>query len=564
MYKFSILVLGLAATLFSACGGGGAAITKHVPENAMAVGTFDMGILLKKANFERFSQTPEYKKALERAREPHRKYLSNPAETGIDVAATGAFYLQVTDEMGTKVNAVLILPMKDEAKFNQFFQAINDNKDFTEPVEKKGYKFSTPNSKVDELFMAWDKKIFIMGYVGGVVPSPEKELIIDRIFKPEGKSINDNADFARHAKVKKDIMFWASTDAYFKQLLAGETGPTVKMGLGFFGLQEADLTGNSITAYHDFQNGKWEGTADFTFSKGLKTQFGGIFKDKPSQTYEKYLPSDKLFAVLSTAVDLNQLYQVLEKRRLHTRIDANLENLKLTSKDLFNSLSGEGCIGIYPRASTETANNDSPTVPRPNPEDEQADSKDNNINPEDDNAEQILELYQTPARPEFNFVFVSGVKDVSPLNKILAMPEIALLVKKQGDIYAFNNPQNEGEKLYFFLSDKLLVASNMEEPALQAAKGGYANANLPASVAAQMNKGWASFYVNLATFYQQMAANNTNGLPENAFNETFGKEITDYSGFAQGTKATLGIELKSKDKNYLERSIELLIEASNK
>lgn len=550
MYKFSIVLLGLAATLFSACGGGGSAITKHIPENAMAVGTFDMGALFKKANFERFSQTPEYKKATERAKEQQRKYLLNPAETGVDVAGTGAFYVQVADETGTQINTALILPIKDEGKFNQFFEVLNENKDFTAPVEKKGYKFSTPSSKADELFMAWDKKIFVVGYVGGVLPSPEKELIIDRIFKPEGKSINDNADFARHAKLKKDVMFWASTDAYFKQLLAGETGPTVKMGLGFFGLQEADLTGNSITAYHDFQNGKWEGTADFTFSAGLKKQFGDIFKDKPSQTYEKYLPSSGLFAVSSIAIDLNQLYQALEKRRLHTRIDANLVNLNLTSKELFNALSGEGCIGVYPKPQTNAVSNDIQSVPNPTPG--------------DDNAEEILELYQRPARPDVDFVFVSGVKDIAAFNKILAMPEIAMLVKKQGDIYAFNNPKDPKENLFFFLSDKLLVASNIQEPALQAAKGGYTNNNLPASIPAQMAKGWASFYVDLANFYQQMSANNPDRIAENPFNEMFSKEIADYSGFAQGTKATLGVELKSKDKNFLERTIELLIAASNK
>ena len=551
MYKFSVLLLGLAATLFSACGGGaGAALTKHVPENALAVGTFDMGALLKKANFERFSQTPEYKKAIEKAKEPQRKYLSNPAETGFDIAGTGVFYVQITDDMGTQINSVLLLPIKDGAKFDQFFQTINANNDFTAPVEKKGYKFSTPSSKADELFMAWDKKMFVMGYVGGVIANPEKDLIIDRIFKPEGKNINDNADFARHAKLKKDIMFWASTDAFVKELLAGETGPTVKMGLGFFGLQEADLIGNSITAYHDFQNGKWEATADFTFSKGLKTQFGGIFKDKPSQTYEKYLPSNGLVAIGSTALDLTQLYQILEKRRLHTRIDANLENLKLTSKDLFNALSGEGCVGIYPQAPKETASDDVENAPKPVPE--------------LDNSEEVVNYYRNPTRPSINFVFVSGVKDISPFNKILAMPEIAMIVKKQGDIYTFSNPQNAGKNLYFFLSDKLLVASNTEEPALQAAKGGYANNNMPASVAAQMNKGWASFYVDLAAFYQQMSANNLDRSPENAAVLALSQEITDYSGFAQGSKAVLGVELKSKDKNFLERYIELLITLGSK
>ncbi len=550
MYKFSVLSLGLAATLFASCGGGGKDLTKHVPENAVAVGTFDMGALLKKANFERFSQTPEYKKAVEKAKEPHRKYLLNPSETGFDMAGTGVFYTQVTDDIGTQINTALLFPIKDGAKFDQFFQTINANKDFTEPVEKKGYKFSTPSSKVDELFMAWDKKMFVVGYVGGVVPSPEKELIIERIFKPEGKSINNNPDFAKQAKLKKDIMFWASTDSYFKQLLAGETGPTVKMGLGFFGVQEADLTGNSLAAYHDFQNGKWEGTTNFTFSAGLKSQFGGIFKDKPSQTFEKYLPAEKLAVSLSAALDLSQLYQALAKRRLQSRLDAVLTNFDFTSKELFNALSGEGCVAVYPKLANKE-NNLTDNVPNP---DAKLESK-----------EQIENFnYSHQPNVDFDVIFVSGVKDVAIFNKLLSKPEIAMLVKKQADIYVFNNPQEGGKNAYIYLSDKLILISTTEAPAVQAAKGGYSN-SLPAAIPAQMKKGWASFYVDMAVLSQFTADNQTDAnLSMDAAQKALFNEIVDYSGFAQGSQAVIGVELKSKDKNFLERYIELLIAAANK
>ncbi len=554
MYKFSILTLSLAAvSLFSACGGGGSDLTQRVPETAVAVATFDMGALLKKANFARFSQTPEYKKMAEKAKEPHRAYLLNPAETGINLDGSVVFFTQFTEaENGT--NAALILSVKDEAKIAKWFEtSLNAEKTFGSLVDKKGYKMAKLNEAVGEAYVAWDKKIIVFGLINALNQDPAKELLIDKIFKPEGKNINNNPDFAQHAKLKKDAMIWASTDAYFKTLLEGENGATIKMGLGFFSLQEADLTGNSITAYHDFQNGKFESVADFNFSKGLKTQFGDIFKDKPAQTYEKYLPAEKLVGTASIALDLNKLYEALAKRRLNSRIDNDptLQQLGLNSKNLFNALDGEGCFGFYAGASPKTAND----------ENLNADNNDENTSPDDE--PNFDEMYSRSVTPDFDAVFVSGVKDIAPFNKILALPEMAMVLKKQGDIYLFNNPQ-EGEKdIYIYLSDKILLVSTMEAAALQAAKGGYAANGASAAVGKSMAQGWASFYINFDVWYQAMLENTPNS-PQAQMLKTFNGQITNYVGNVQAAKAVATIELKDKSKNFMESYIELLLAAQAK
>ena len=290
MYNFSFFCAA-ALLLLSACGGSSSDLTKRIPENSVAVGTFNTAALFKKSNFERFRQTEQYKKAMGNTPEVARKYLLDPTETGFDLGATIAFYVQVLSAATGDINVVTMLPIKDVAKVDIFFETINAKKNFSTPTDKKGYKLSMNTKDGDDVFVAWDKKVFAIGFIKGLKNNPEKELYLDKIFKPEGKNINNNADFAKHFKQNKDVMIWASTDDFFKELLASEEGVAIKMGLGFFGLKETALQGNSITAFHDFQNGKMESVADFTFSKELKDEFGSIFKDKSSQSFEKYLPA---------------------------------------------------------------------------------------------------------------------------------------------------------------------------------------------------------------------------------------------------------------------------------
>lgn len=509
----------LALSLAS-CGKGVADVSKHIPEDATMVAVFNVGQGMKKADFETLKQMPEYKNGLAEAPAELKPYLETPAETGFDMEGKWMAFVQTAPKDVNSILFAMLIPIKDAAKFDAFIKKVNEKSPDKKPVDKKDYQFV---QFPDGGFVAWNKKLFVGGAITDRNPSEqtisaENEARIAAIFNPAGKSIADNASFQQQNKANHDVMVWLSSNPLVKALLDGQDGATTKMALGMFGLTEKALNDNTLAGFVTFETGKIESGAEMTFNDELKKEFGGIFNDKMSKDFSKFIPNDvAMYYTLSLNAD--DLYKALSKRMLTNTIDNILTEgaAGFNSAAMFAAISGEAVVGV---AFPTTAAADAPDAMTP------------------------------------HVTAVMGVRDRASADKVLAfIGKTSGQMERQGDMFTINMVGSE-MPIKGVLTNDILLITNAPNVAENALKGGMGAQALKGDWVQKIQDGWTGMYID----YAAMAKSPMFAEDRLTNSSTWISEFVTAVGVGKGGKATQTVTTKTTDKNSLRRMIEITAE----
>jgi hypothetical protein len=515
------LILTLLSGLmfgFQSCGKGGAAgaagdLTNRIPATATMVFTCDVGQLLTKADFEKIKSSALYKKVVSRAPEATRELMADPALIGLDLKGKWAGFVEINDINEDDVFAAFMMPIADKAKWEGLTKRAEE-KNTKKAVQKTGYKVVILE---DDAYLAWDEKlaVFGVGKRSGDDMSASAQQQLDKVFKPAGANIQSNASFKKQNAEKRDILFWASTDEMFKKMLSGPDAGQIKMASGMLGLTDAAFVGNSLTAYHDFQNGKIESAISYEFSPELREKFGKVFNEGQKGDYAKYLPAQDLSVLMGASINLEELHKVLEAMNMSRRFDSQLADLNLSSKEVLGALKGEGLIGIY-------------------------------FNIENN---------------EPDFIFVAGVNDKTNVAKLLEVSSTLRMAEIKGDRFEAGLGFN---KAYGYIGSDVFAFSNKVELVDKIASGGFGADATKADAVKTIQSGWAGLAIVGFQFMQQATGDligyDADQAAKDKVTAIFTNEITSVVAVAKANKATNTVSLKTSNKNALARWFELLEE----
>lgn len=513
---FAASVLSVAAFSFSGCGkkGGAAAndISAHIPSNASAVFMLNAGQLMQKMDYAAVKQLEIFKKALADAPEQLKPILEDPNASGLDMSKKWMGFADIEQKEATTDMVVFMAPIKDAAKFEALVKQIAE-KNGGKIEDKAGIKqISTDPKSV----LAWNGTMMLVVGIAEDAPAADKDTKIANFFKPAANSVSQNADFAKRNGENKDLALWVNAEPIVKAMLASAEGAQIKTGLGAAGLTEADLMQNTFTAYQDFQNGKAEAGIEYTFSAGLKKQYGAWFKEKPSQDFSKFLPAQNSIVALSAAIDLKAIHASLAKFGVTTMADMQLAMAGVTTEQIAAAIGGEGAVSIH----FDAANTAMP----------------------------------------FGVSFVSTIADKAGFDKLVAIARGAIPTSGK-----FSIPTPAGVTLSGFIDDKTFAVGTVAGYGDKVAGGGYSGAE--SFSLKNLQTGWLGYDVNMDAL-AKAAESNPDLLSK--FTGSTGGGVNPFAGLKEyshafgyvGTKdAKNDVTFKNSSKNALYLSIELINKA---
>ncbi len=460
---YSFLLLAAFCMGAISCGKGGSAesakndLTSRIPASAMAAMVIDVGKIYPKLNFDALKKSEGYQRFVKKASDNEgengatfKAVLEDPSLSGFDLKGKMVGYWEAENIMEGEFVFLFMVPLSDSKKWEDFAGKMGNRSEKIEIISKPDYKHLPVKG---DGFIGWNNEVLVV--LSGKYPistengelRPEYLAKVMDAFKPKGEKLLQNATFKKYVDSGKDMIAWMSTDLIFERILKGSDGDNFKGLLGMLGIPEKALKGNSIGAYHDFQNGKIESAINYEFSKELREKFGKVFRDKPTKDYSKYLPAADLMAVYSAALDLNETYKVLSSMRLTKRFDYKLEEMGTNSEAVLGALSGEGMIGAYrAKGSTET-----------------------------------------------DLLFVSGVGNKANIEQLLQATSALKIVEVNGNRITANLPPDQ--QVFGAFNDEILVLSTRQEWVEPVMAGGFGAQAAKHETITAIQQGWAGIAV---------------------------------------------------------------------
>jgi hypothetical protein len=306
----NLLLILSSAFLFVSCSKSNE-IGKYIPENASMVVHLNGKSISEKLPWSEVKQGELFKTIYNDTASGSfmKSVLDNPENTGMDVAADLAFFIQQDTAGGY---AAFIGTVKDEAKFKQFIQSTT--KSAAVASEKDGIQYLA----VDKTVASWKKDRFIivaeipntnmMAYdmpkfdsLGNRMDAAPAAPVASRNLNAEATalfalkkdiSLADEDKFSDLLNTKGDIHFWINSEAIYK---------TSGMGVGAMAMMNLSkiYEGTRMAGTASFENGKIDVDIKSYSSKEMaelwkKYEGTGISKDMASK-----LPSKNVAAYIA-------------------------------------------------------------------------------------------------------------------------------------------------------------------------------------------------------------------------------------------------------------------------
>jgi len=523
--RFTFLMLATIAmlTIFSSsCGNGkqGDAVfgvtnvLKKIPSDAVAVTVVNVGQIMNKLDYNEFKKTDLFKRMLREAKNDFAKQiLENPESSGI---ATNGQFCMYADVKGKEDFIFgILLPVKNVKDLETLFdKAAKEEADspFKKIESTKEYKFVQSKEKDMNVGIAWDKKMLVMTFTTQAKVTD----VLANVFDSKRKeSILTNKKFKAEKAEGHDFMFWMQSDPIVKIAKEDESASKMLKQIGFLGLTEDALNGNTVSLFYDFEKGKMEGGFSYKMSKEIEKEYGGIFKNKIGTDFSKYFPKKHLSGLTIIGFDTKGIQEVLKNRGFDGLVNARLSGMGLSLEDLVKGLNGEIAIGSY-------------------------------VDPA---AENSLEAQK--------IVLAISFEKAELLDKLLALTSEMSTgqIKKEGSRYvSASSKEVQGlmDKKVFILSNDLTVLDKIE-------KGGFNGADaIEKQHYADMSKGWMSGHVDygqlLATLEDMPSGMMMGGMMGLG---KIGQMLNQYNELESTTavvsteEAKVTVHLKNKSENSL-------------
>lgn len=527
--KNNLMLLFAAAMLLSACGGNNKPdiqLMDYIPADAVMVTHLNAAQLYNKANSESIKKMPFYQNLIKRAKPDDvpkiEALVQNPEETGIALRSIYV-YQQVKKIQGTsgKMEMLLLLPLKDKAKWEQFAQ--NLCKHFAMPFEIKNkdeinyLRFDTDH------FLAWNEQMICLQ----MMQKQEGEPDWAGLFGKKEKSIANTKEFSNLDPAKRDVLVWVNPDALIDATFnQGRSGREYQGFLFLIGLSPDMLKGSHFAAWYDFENGAIKSGVHYRFNEALRQRFGGFFKDALETDFAPYLPKQNLAAVQTVAVNPEKVADYVRQNRMEMPADIWLSQYGFNVDVLAEGLGGDIITATYVPSEEALANG---------------------------------------GGLDFAMGFSLKKADFGErfLNFVASFMQ-AQVTKMGNGQFALTQKYLE-VPIFATLSDKMLLLSTRKDILDQAAKGGFAQAErADNSYMSVIQSGWFGMHIDhQAAIGGSIGALGFGLAMTKVTDPAVADILSDYDEALSTTlsckkeDATISIQLKTKDRNSLQRLLEM-------
>ena len=490
-------------------------IEGSIPSDATSVLLINTKQLMEKADFDALLETSLYQEFLKKAGEesPESIHLfKDPQSAGIDLSSNMGLYISIINKEGeSEPEFALILPISDKEKIEKTLASALNKENKIKVQDKGAYQLINLD---DDLNLIHNEKI--IAFVNF-----EDETKINKILNPSGDNIKSNANFNKHLKEGKDIMFWMQTDEIVATTLS-KTGKRTESELkGVFDMLQITpdvLKENYMSFYYDFKKGEIDAGTSLDFNDELVDAFGDFFPSKLAIDYSKYIPADNLAFAMSFGINPSGIIKYLAKIHFDILVENYMSMLDsdLNLAKIKDGITGDMAFGIY---APQTKGSDPSAV------------------------------------------VALGLKDKSFIEGLIEKYGMFAGITKDGNNYVINGGQSMDadetpNQIIISIQNEVLLVSNSIE-LLEKAKNGNQN-----EIVAEMQNGWLGTFLNYAII-ENHHDDISSFFPID--DEILGltkilqeyNELEDVKILLKGTHIDIKTDLKTKDINSLKRLIQI-------
>ena len=306
-----------------------------IPQDASMVTSIDIKSLMDKADFENTKQLEFYQDWINETKRYNpavSKILEDPSKSGINLTQNAYLSLDISTKNPSDFFSAAVLNLSDPSAFSDLLAQMNEG-----AVEDRDlYKIIKFNANN---IVAWNDEIAV---IGGSSRSKMVDINLEKIFNTEeSTSIVQNKAMQLCFKEKHDVTSWMSSNAIAQIKDA-------KLAMDMIGIKPSALTDNYTHAFLDFENGKVAGLSKFFVQDDLANELRLFFKDHIESDFSNYIPGESLASLVSGAVDLNGINQVLSERpQVKGYVEFLLKEYGIGLGDLANAFGGDFVLANY-------------------------------------------------------------------------------------------------------------------------------------------------------------------------------------------------------------------------
>jgi hypothetical protein len=333
----------------AASGFGVTNVLKKIPANAAAVGVLDLGQVMKKMDYDAFTETAMFQDMLAEVEGDNAEYLQdlmkNPKNSGIATNGKVCMYVNMESEDDISVNFLLpIRSLKDlEALFDK--AAEKEGSPFKNIMEGEGFKYIEDTKNDSKISLGWSKKMLCLSVSDKQNTTNNLTTVFDTKRK---ESIMTNKKFKADKSEGHDFMLWANSTPILTAVLKNEdSDKQLTQSLFFAGLKKESLNDNVFAWYYNFEKGEMKSGISYNMNEDIVKEYGVIFKSKIKTNFKKYFPVKDMINLTVMGLDTKGILQVLNNRSVTGMADMQLASMGMTTEEILNGLNGDLAIGTY-------------------------------------------------------------------------------------------------------------------------------------------------------------------------------------------------------------------------
>ncbi len=342
-----IIPIALCCLLLLASCGKTDKSTRYISKDAIGVISVNSGQLLKKVGLDMILSGQLFKEFLKSGKDSTAPNLD---EMGIQYLSTAYAYAVPDQRLSGKSRFMLILPLKDAAKFTALVK-----KQFADA--KISTKDELTLAASDNICIGWDKNTAIIAFTPpsnewadmdkGATPGTDAAVVLSEEVQktftmPEDQSMVSNKKFADLLKAGHDISFWLNYENLMNSLPQEQIGQAGTI----MASQKKLLKDAYVAGGVNFENGKITGDATYYFNSSVKAIANALEAKSANDDLLKKVQGKQLNLLMSYHINPMGIKTMLDTMGVSSFAALALKEYGLTLDEVLNAFSGDFLLAV--------------------------------------------------------------------------------------------------------------------------------------------------------------------------------------------------------------------------
>lgn len=306
---------------------------KYVPQEALSVTSMDVAGLMEKADFEAVKDMEMFKDMVTNVQEYNPSLaalLQDPASSGIDLEQPVYWVQTLNKDNPAEMFTALMGSVKDPAQVQETMKLFGS-------TEQSGEGFTYMEEKNN--IVAWNNDLALLATSQGYMDLPAE---VSKIFSTgEETNILNNPKIKAFTEAEHDLKSFATLDVIPDIADAA-------LAISMAGIDPESLRGGYTYGYTDFEKGKIDGQANWSFKQEFTKHIAPFFKDAPKADLSKQLPAEDQLLLFSGALSPEGINLIFSERpQFKGMVNYGLQASGLKLMDFLKAMGGDLALAMY-------------------------------------------------------------------------------------------------------------------------------------------------------------------------------------------------------------------------